>query len=135
MVFIRPGTCTQYQQHIRILYDFCINNLRIGWSLPKCITKMLCLFIQAWFNYSTIMTYVSAISFYHRLCDFKDPSNTFYFSKLLQGIKNQSTPAKPLLPLNLCLLKKLLVYLPIICNSKWESIMMKAAFCAYIVVV
>ncbi len=78
------------------------------------------------------MNYVSAIGFFHKLRKFADPSNTFYFRKLLQGIRNRGAKGRPLLPINICLLENLLQFIPRITRTVFDTILMKAVFlCMY----
>ncbi len=78
------------------------------------------------FKHSTIVNYLSAVSFYLKLKGFPDPVSTFVVQKFLVGAKNL-TPKTPLrLPLTLHLLDKLLFVLPRLSISQFEKIMVHA---------
>ena len=56
---------------------------------PPVSPENICLFV-AYLHYSerapkTITTYISAISYIHKILNFKDPSNSFLVSKLITG--------------------------------------------------
>ena len=57
---------------------------------------------------STITTYVSAITYVHRLASLQDPANSFLIRKLLEGINKRKPKKSPLLPISLDLLKAIL---------------------------
>ncbi len=63
---------------------------------------------QVGYAHSTIMTYISAIAFVHKLSNHPDPSQTFLVKKLLESVKKNSSPVQRRLPITLPLLKELL---------------------------
>ncbi len=83
-------------------------------------------------TYSTILTYVSAIAFHHRVRGHKDPGNSFYIKKLMLGIKQNSVGERLLLPINKSILYGIVEALSAVCSSSQEDILMKSIMlCMY----
>lgn len=78
---------------------------------------------------STIRTYLSAISFVHKMQNLQDPTTAFIISKTLQGIKNLHTSTSlPRLPITKDILHTLLRTLPYAVPSQQDHTLWRAIF-------
>lgn len=78
---------------------------------------------------STVLTYMSGISYQHKIQDLTDSTKSFLVGKTLEGLK-RSNPKKPDLrvPISIDLLRKLIRSLQHVCFSSYESVMFASAF-------
>lgn len=83
------------------------------------------LFIQ---NYqpSTISSYVSAISFVHKINFYEDPTDSFLIKKILKGAHNLRRSSDTRLPITKEILQKLVHALPFVIADFYNRIMLKA---------
>ncbi len=61
---------------------------------------------------ATIVTYVSALSYCHKMKGIIDPYTTFVTHKLLKSVSQNKPKRKPLQPITMALLKKILQVIP-----------------------
>ncbi len=76
--------------HVEVCYKFCISKVGIRWEIPiegSALAKFYAYLFNMGLKYSTIVTYVAAIAFYHKVRNVVDPSENFYIWKLLQEIR------------------------------------------------
>lgn len=104
-------------------------NLTITWPVP---VAHLSLFITYCFELgyasSTITTYLSAISFHHKIYDMLDPTTAFVVKKLLEGCRRIRPSYDVRAPITELILARICSVLPEICFSNYECILFKAAF-------
>ena len=80
-------------------------------------------------SYSTIRTYLSAISFAHKILNANDPTTAFSISKTLQGIRNLNpTPINQRLPITKSILHRLLQALPYAVTAQWDKVLWQAVY-------
>jgi hypothetical protein len=81
-------------------------------------------------QYSTIRSYISAISFTHRLAHSPDPTTSLVVTKTLQGLQNinKDIPSNSLLPITKPLLHRLIDILPLATSSPYTQVLMKSLF-------
>jgi hypothetical protein len=77
---------------------------------------------------STICTYVSAISYVHRMNGWSDPSDNFIVQKLKEGSRRRDKRPDSRRPISLPILRQLVLLLQGICGSTFESCLFKVAF-------
>ena len=78
---------------------------------------------------ATIATYISAISYKHKIALQQDPTSNFLVKKLIEGAKSRTgRRIDSRRPVTYELLVKLLNALPFICNNRYESALFQAAF-------
>ncbi len=120
-----------YQHHWASLVAFMDKIMGITLHPPLSPTY-LALFIAYLYKnnlkYSTIMTYISAISYYHKLLNLPDPHDAFMIIKLLQGLKHTSSALPPLLPISRPILHKLIDHLPLITRDPYDQALYTALF-------
>ncbi len=89
---LAPSTNTQYQHHVQACFDFVKYKLEINWVIPlslDCIAHFLFFLYQRGNSYSIILTYMSALPFYHKIKQQKDPTNTFSIKKNAKWYQKQ----------------------------------------------
>ena len=80
-------------------------------------------------SHSTIRTYISAISFVHKMHHSTDPTSAFIVAKTLQGIKNISAPPPDQrLPITINILHQLLQALPFALPDNHNHILWRSIF-------
>lgn len=77
---------------------------------------------------STVSTYVSAISYLHKIRGMSDPTKLFIIGKMIEGLKRKKSKTDARSPITLNLLHQLIPALSSVCSSQYESVMFKAAF-------
>jgi len=90
----------------------------------------LALFVAYLFNRryasSTVYTYVSALGYFHRLADVRDPTKTFYISEMLKGYGKIGYKLDSRLPITLPILVRIMKVSDVFCLSQYEIFMFKA---------
>ena len=136
---LAPNTKKTYVAAINMFGDFCKTH-QISPVIPATITTLVLfmshLSLQR-LSPSTVTTYVSAISFYHKVNNFPDPTGNFIIMKLKEGIRRSSKRQNdPRLPITIDVLRQICQALQYVCSSDFEVIMFKAAFtlafCAFL---
>ncbi len=126
---LRPSTNVQYQCHLQAGYDFITQHLGQLWILPLRVDSLAAFLVylfQSGNSYSTIRTYVSALSYYHNIRSLWDPTKLFYIRKLLLGIKNNSSRTNALKPISKEILHRMILMLKFGCDGIYDQIMYKA---------
>jgi hypothetical protein len=78
---------------------------------------------------STILTYISGLSYTHKLHSLEDNTKSFLVGKLLEGLRRQKPKKSDIrLPISISLLKRLIQSLPSVCFSACESMLFASAF-------
>jgi hypothetical protein len=78
---------------------------------------------------STILTYISGLSYTHKLHSLEDNTKSFLVGKLLAGLRRKKPQKSDIrLPISIRLLKRLIQSLPSICFSAYESMLFASAF-------
>lgn len=103
-------------------------DLTLSWPIP---VHQLSLFV-AFLSYnnrspSTIKTYISALSYLHKIRDLPDPTKRFIIVKLMEGA-NRQRPRDIRAPITLRLLSRLIKSLVSVCSSNYETLLFHAAF-------
>lgn len=75
--------------------------------------------------HSTILTYMSAISAYHKLRGFDDPCKNYFISRLLSGVKKLKPDIKSLKPINKDLLHGMIDVLRWAVEAPYDRLMYK----------
>ena len=78
---------------------------------------------------STISTYLSAISYTHKLSQATDTTKSFLVSKAIEGARrNRGNSLDTRAPITLDILEQMMKSLPHICQNSYEECLFKAAF-------
>ena len=77
---------------------------------------------------ATITSYMSALSFLHKLHHLPDPTTSFVVTKMLKGYRKLAPPPSVRLPITLIILQQLLNALPFILHSAYEIALYKSMY-------
>ncbi|XP_041379259.1 uncharacterized protein LOC121391847 [Gigantopelta aegis] len=77
---------------------------------------------------STVRTYISGLSNWHRLTGYGDPTEHFVISKLLEGCSRGNTRLDVRSPITLPVLEKIVAALSHVCSSQFETELFATAF-------
>lgn len=77
---------------------------------------------------SSICTYLSAISYIHKINEWYDPTSSFIVSKMKEGCKRLHPNQDSRCPITVEILCKLVSMLPSVCISFYEAVLFRAAF-------
>ena len=135
---LAPSTRLQYERAWAKLVGF-FHSLALVPVLPVPIYIMM-LFIAHLHNAglapASIISYVSAISYFHRISGHQDPAKSFIVSRLLIGAQKLRTVPDVRLPITLPILTKLVAAVPTVITSRYKQVMLRAmmvlAFKAYL---
>ena len=99
------------------------------WPAP---TKHLVLFLSFCFEkgYSptTLYTYCSGISFFHKMKSWPDPTDKFIVKKILEGCRRTRKCVDTRMPICEILLEKICNILPQMCSTPYECMLFTAAY-------
>ena len=127
---VNPTTFELYSKQLDSYRAFAREH-RLDVSLPIS-TENLGLFLSSLYekdkSYSTIVGYVNAISFFHKLYCLPDPYDSNFIEKLLNGIKKLIPPSDKRKAINLNKLELMLDYLPSLDLSCYDVILYRAMF-------
>ena len=130
---LSPTTAAIYQRNWDVFRQFLRAQPNIPVTFPvqeEHIAQFLVRLHDTNKSLSTIRTYVSAISFTHKLVGTQDPTNAFIVAKTLQGIKNQQAQriSQTKLPITKELLRSLVHSLRFSVPDNYSRAMWKAIF-------
>ncbi|XP_074629559.1 uncharacterized protein LOC141887177 [Acropora palmata] len=108
---LQPSSIPRYQRAWNLYYQFLFHTFPSSYSDKPVPPATLALFIAYLFDQhyapSTVNTYVSAIGYTHKLTNFPDPSNCFFFMQMLKGYRKKGQRVDTRLPITLPILHKL----------------------------
>ena len=127
-----PNTSRVYYNAMRTFSEFC-NARNISVSLPAS-SQLLISFINFLFennySHSTVITYLSAIAYEHKIRGFPSPADSFIVQNVLKGFKRIKGPARDTrCPITPQLLSEIVNVLPAVCFDVYESTLFTAVFC------
>ena len=95
-------------------------------------TSSIALFVshlfQSGYSSSTIASQLSALSFFHKIFGFSDPSDQFIIRKMVLGVGKTSANTDSRVPISLDMLRKFIDSTDFICDSIYQSYMFKAMY-------
>lgn len=129
---IQPTTAKTYQHHWQTFLHFLRAQLHAHPTFPAD-TNHICLFLvhlaSIGLTHTTIRTYLTALSFVHKMSHAVDTTQSFVVTKTLQGIKNtQSTTSRHRMPITRHILHSLLLSLPFAAQTPYDKILWPALF-------
>ena len=77
---------------------------------------------------STIDTYVSALSYMHKIEGWEDPTDNFIVKKLREGSRRQNKHSDNRRPITIAILQQLSSLLPNLCSSSYETHLFRTSF-------
>ena len=135
---LAPSSRQQYVRSWDKYFSFC-QLVGASAELPTPVSLIL-LFIAHMFYHgsapSSIVSAVSAISYFNKVNGFPDPANSFIVKKVLAGARNIRATADVRLPITGEVLTNLIRALPVVFSSRYTCVMLRAmmtlAFVAYL---
>lgn len=106
--------------------EYIINEI---WPVPVSHIMMFiaCCFERG-YSPATISTYISGISFVHKIRDWPDPTEQFIVKKLVEGCRRSRPRRDQRAPITLPVLTKVVAALPAVCYSNYEAKLFTAAY-------
>ena len=80
------------------------------------------------YNYSTIITYISAISYFCKMLNVHDPTTAFFVKKLLVAIKRTNAKPDSRLPITTIILQRLISTIPLFTLSTFHRELLPAMY-------
>jgi len=121
-----------YQHHWDTFKNFQTSQLQDHTfpATPNSIALFIVHLSQKNLAVRTIRTYISALSYIHKINDQLDPTTSFLVTKTLQGLKNQTAPSQrsPLRPITRDILYILLDTIPFGVQTQFDNTMWSAIF-------
>lgn len=100
------------------------------WPVPVShVASYISYCFQNGYSPSTVTTYMSAISFVHKLRLFQDPTDSFIVKKLMEGFKRLQSCKDSRAPITEDILQKVCHSLSSVCYNQYEMALFKAVFC------
>ncbi|XP_076103619.1 uncharacterized protein LOC143072529 isoform X2 [Mytilus galloprovincialis] len=126
---LSTATRASYNRMLKAYEQFCKEHFPLSQAYPS--THMMVshfisfLFLQ---NYkpSTIASYVSAISYVHKLKCLTDPTNSFLIKKIIKGAQNLRSSCDTRLPITKEILSKLLLAVSNVIRDQFNQFLLKA---------
>ena len=104
-------------------------NFPDAWPSPvEHVALFISYCFETGYSPSTIATYVSGISFYHKTHNLEDPTAVFIVKKLLEGFRRKRQRRDVRAPIIEAILQKICSVLSDICFSTYESCLFKASY-------
>lgn len=120
------------------VYKFAFNrfsNFRVEYKLEPIwpvpvdhLIKYISYLSLAGFSVSTITTYISAVSYVHKIRHITDTTKCFILTKMMEGLKREGNSSDLRSPITISLLGRLVSVLSNVCSSDYEASMFSAAF-------
>ena len=115
-------------QAYRVLQGF-MNKIGLTLPLQPISVTLFIAYLQTQYSCSTVVTYISALSFFHKLHGYPDPTQHFLVIKSLAGLKKISLKIDIRLPITLDILYCLVQNLDKMSLHVYDKCMYQAMFC------
>ena len=103
--------------------------LRNMWPATESqIACFLSYCFQQGFSPSSVSTYLSAISFIHKMIQFSDPTQSFFIKKIVNGFRRLRSRSDVRAPITYDILVKICQVLPFVCYNTYEALLFKTTF-------
>ena len=128
-ICVSPSTLKQYQNAWKHFSKFVTDQTNSPLTLPiPCNTVGLYVthLHLAGLQPSTIQGHLTAISFFHKLQEKRDPTQSFLVTKLLVSLNKLSPSADKRLPVTCVLLKQMINCITRVCHNEYDVAMFSA---------
>ena len=129
---LSPATHRTYDRAVQQYVAFIENVFNKTVSAFPASSRNVMLFIancyDSNFAASTVLTYVSALSFFHRKRNWADPTQNFLVKKCLQGYQKDRPSADKRKPITINILLKIIESLSHTTGSHFTRILLKAMY-------
>ncbi len=93
-----------------------------SWPSPVSHIVLFAAFcFEKGYSPSTITTYMSGISFWHKINNWQDPTELFIVKKILEGCRRSRRRCDNRAPITLPVLSRVVSALPVVCFSMYEE--------------
>lgn len=105
-------------------------NLQPTWPAPlDHIVKFIAYMSTKNLAPASIRTYISGLSYMHKIQGFEDATRSFIVTKLLEGARRSFQSLDTRAPITLSILVQLITALDKVCASSYEASLFRVAFC------
>ena len=129
---LSKATISSYQHHWNALLQFhFVYKFPLLMPVPQHIVAMFLVYLKnRGLKASTIRTYLTAISFVHKIKQLQDPTTGFLINKTMQGISNldKLSPNPSRKPITKELLHRMIDAVPFTQNNQYSIILVRALF-------
>lgn len=127
---IAPNTQFVYRNALGAFEAFCrAYNIENSWPVPiPHVTHFIAYCFENGYAPATVSSYISGLSFFHKIRNLPDPTSAFIIKKLLEGFRRSDRRQDIRAPITMVILKKICSVLPTFCYSEYECSLFKAAF-------
>ena len=127
---ISDSTKTSYNTALRSFDRFrAIYSFPVNWPPTMLqVTDFIAYLSFQGYASNTISTYVSGISYKCKSSNLFDPTQNFVVRKMLTGLNRLDKRCDPRMPITLPILTKIVLALPTICSSTYETKLFSALF-------
>lgn len=126
-----PATHKIYERALQQYGNFVQNHFQGASVLPSC-TQHIMLYIAKCYEdnlaASTVLTCISALSYFHKIKGLTDPTNNFVVKKCLLGYQKCKGTCDSRKPITYGILKKLVSSLAFTTNSHFIRVLLKAMY-------
>lgn len=127
---VAPNTLSVYKNALTSFEDF-RNHHTLGtiWPIPvQHVTLFIAYLFELGYAPATVASYLSGISFYHKIQSYQDPTVAFVVRKLLEGFKRSRQRYDVRAPITENILNRICNVLCDICYSEYEFCLFKGAY-------
>ena len=104
-------------------------NFSVVWPVPvPHLTLFIAYCFEQGYSPATVSSYMSGISFYHKISSLQDSTSNFVFKKLLEGFKRTRKRRDVRAPITEGILQKICITLNQVCYNEYEYYLFKAAY-------
>ena len=127
---IAPNSQFVYRNALSAFEAFCrAYNIEISWPVPvPHVSLFIAYCFENGYSPATVSSYISGLSFYHKIRNLPDPTSAFIIKKLLEGFRRSDRRHDVRAPITMVILKQICSVLPTFCYSEYECSLFKAAY-------
>ena len=126
---LAKGTITTYKRALGVLQEYLATQKGIVLSLPlstHLVVEFVAYLFLKGYQHSSITTYLSAVSYVHKLADGPDPTQSFIVKKVLAGARRSHNSPNVRLPITPDILNKILQALLVSEFDNYTKILLRA---------
>lgn len=127
---IAVNTASTYKNAVSCFDKFCLQyGLTTSWpAKAEKIIMFISYCFETGYSPSTISTYISGLSYFHKLHNWYDPSELFVIKKLLEGCHRSRKRVDNRAPITPLMLRAICLSVPIMCYNDYEAALFNAAY-------
>lgn len=128
---VSENTKVVYRNALKCFYDFRRRYaLASLWPVPVLhVATFVSYCFRQGYSPATVTTYLSSLTFVHKIRNVADPADSFIIKKILEGFRRLRSRRDIRAPITQDILLKICQVLPLICYNNYEFALFKATFC------